>query len=151
MADPIREFMHNQGYVIYDQIPYFQGKIDFVGIKNEECIIIESKVSKWKDAIKQAINYGKGADCSYVALPKSTAYYCYKNHKKIFDESLVGLLSVESTDNNVEILIKPLKKKHSLVMHKYLIATINIRKELRDKRVLNFKSKINTIKKADSE
>ena len=46
MTGLIRDFLSNQGYIPYDQIPFFQGKIDFVGIRNEECIVIESKISK---------------------------------------------------------------------------------------------------------
>lgn len=76
------------------QIPHFMGRIDFLGIKDSECIVIESKISKWKSALKQAIRYGYGAEKTYVALPSPTALYVASNFKEKFENYGIGLIDI---------------------------------------------------------
>mgnify|MGYP001243138479 CR=1 FL=1 len=51
----IVSFIEKEGYASYVQIPIFSGKIDLVGVKNSECMVIESKRNHWKKALKQAL------------------------------------------------------------------------------------------------
>ena len=142
LRDPIIRFLTERGYRVYDQVPLFNGKIDFVGINNEDqCIVVEAKISKWKDAFKQALNYGYGADFVFVALPYKTAKYVVKNHSSIFTDYNVGIIGVEKT--GAEILLPSNKHELSLIIkNKILNNTINRTKES-VMRVQNFKARHN--------
>ena len=94
LSQRIISFIQEEGYTPFVQIPHFMGRIDFVGINDSECIIIESKISKWKSALKQAIRYGYGAEKSYVALPSPTASYVASHFKEKFERYGIGLIDV---------------------------------------------------------
>lgn len=132
MEDVIISYLENQGYTSYLQIPYSLGKIDFVGIRNNECIIIESKVKNWKKALKQSINYGYGADKAYVAIPHKTANFIKNNHASFFRRYNIGLLSIS---NEVEILIGCKEKIPSALFKNLILTEILKRSELSKNRV----------------
>jgi hypothetical protein len=119
LSQGIISFLEKEGYAPFLEIPHFSGKIDFTGIKSSECIVIESKVSKWKYALKQAIRYGYGADKAYVALPPPTSRYVAKNYGKKFDKYGIGL--IEISDGNSIVLIDSTKNKPSPVFKKILL------------------------------
>lgn len=147
MIDQIRDFIIESGYEPYDQIKFFYGKIDFVGINNEnDCIVIESKVDKWRIALNQIVNYGHGADTSYIALPAKIANNVFKKHKQIFYDNQVGLLSVGlDGEKKINILIESLSKYCSPVYKKYLLYSVNGRKNRSKKRINLFKEKYSNI------
>lgn len=101
MRDQIRNFVINSGYDVYEMIPILYGKADFVGLKDDECIVIESKVSKWKDALNQILRYGYGADRQYIAMPSRMANYVYENHLELLNKYEVGLLNVNKEGVNI--------------------------------------------------
>ena len=94
LSQAIISFIREEGYTPFVQIPHFMGRIDFLGINNSECIVIESKINKWKSALKQAIRYGYGAEKTYVALPSPTASYVASNFKEKFEQYGIGLIDV---------------------------------------------------------
>jgi len=144
MVDLIRMFIIESGFYPYDQIHLFNGKIDFVGIRDRECMVIESKIGKWKEAIKQVTRYGKGADYCYVALPHSTAEYCYNNHRDHFEKKSIGLLSVKiNKEMHVEILINGQKQTQSIIFKKYIMKQVENRRKNSHNRVEYFIDKIN--------
>lgn len=139
MRDTIREFIKNSGYEVYEMVPLLYGKIDFVGINDKDCVVIESKISKWKKALSQILRYGYGADFQYIAMPKKTARFVYKNYLNILSDYEVGLLSVE--DNKVEILSSYRNENHSYIYKKKIINMVKYRKNNSKKRIKIFKER----------
>jgi hypothetical protein len=58
-----------------------------------EIVAVEAKLSRWKDALGQAIQYRRYADRAYVALPMTRAT-CALDGIKEFERHGVGLLGV---------------------------------------------------------
>lgn len=58
-------------------------------------IAIEAKLTRWRDALRQAAEYRRYADRSYVALPRSCAAVALEG-KAAFAEAGVGLLLVDA-------------------------------------------------------
>lgn len=63
-------------------------------------IAIEAKLTRWRDALRQAISYRRYADRSYVALPASLAATAL-DAEDAFAEAGVGLLLVNGQALNV--------------------------------------------------
>lgn len=103
LSEGIISFLIGKGYKPIVQVQHPTGSIDFVGVNSSECIVIESKISKWKSALRQAIRYGYGAEKAYVALPPPTAEYVANNFRDAFEKYGVGLMQVAESD--VAILI----------------------------------------------
>lgn len=101
MYESILTFLQREGYLPFVQVPHFSGRIDFVGIKDSECLVIEGKVSKWKNGLIQALKYGYGAEEAYVALPKSVAGNIANRHGKTFEKYGVGIVEVGESSNIV--------------------------------------------------
>ena len=133
LGQNIIAFMEKAGYTPFVEVPHFSGKIDFLGVNSNECIIIESKISKWKCALKQAIRYGYGADKAYVALPPPTALYVAINFKDQFRQYNIGLMEVG--ENHTNILIDSKRKSPSPVFKKILLCQANNRLKRSQKRV----------------
>jgi hypothetical protein len=136
MIDKIFNFISDSGYNPFSQIPLLYGKIDFVGVNDLECMVIESKIKNWKSAVKQVISYGYGADYSYIAFPEHTAYYINKKYPEVLKKYSIGLLSVDLiNEKKVEILIEPKKKTSSLLFKNNILCEINKRKNESENRV----------------
>lgn len=101
------------------EIPHFDGKIDFLGVSSSECIVIESKVSKWKKALKQAIRYGYGAEKVFVALPSPTAEYVSQKFGEQFEFYGIGLIEVR--EDQAIVLIECKYKEPSTVFKQLLL------------------------------
>jgi hypothetical protein len=125
--------MVDEGYTPFLQVPHFSGKIDFLGVNSNECIIIESKISKWKCALKQAIRYGYGADKAFVALPSSVAIYVANNFKNQFEQYQVGLLEI--CENCTNMLIESDRKVPSPVFKRILLRQVSNRQKESRQRV----------------
>ena len=138
LRDPIISFLSDSGFRVYDQIPLFNGKIDFVGINNQnQCIVIETKISKWKDALKQALSYGYGADYVYVAMPYKIAKYISENYFELFDDYNIGLIGVK--EEKVEVFISSFKPDFSQTIKNKLMYNIEIRESNSEERIENLK------------
>lgn len=139
MGDQIASFIKKKGYKVFPQIPLFLGKIDFVGINvDSECLIIESKVNKWKKALKQALKYGYGAERAYVALPTPTARNIERKHRKMFENYKIGLIEVSE---EVNILISCKIKKPSLIFKEIILREARERGVRSHERVAKFKER----------
>jgi hypothetical protein len=70
--------------------------------RNVRIIAIEAKVTRWRNALQQASQYGRYADHVYVALPETAAHAASK-HAMQFRNAGIGLLQV--TTGNLKTLI----------------------------------------------
>ena len=139
MGDKIISFIQKEGYMVFPQIPLFLGKIDFVGInRNSECLVVESKVKKWKKALKQALRYGSGAEKAYVALPAPTARNVERKHRKVFENYEIGLMEVSGEVN----IIIPCETKMPFSIFKEIILREVQEREVRShERISRFKER----------
>jgi len=140
IAERIYSFLQEDGYTVFSQIPLFLGRIDFVGIKGDsECLVVETKVAKWKKALKQALRYGYGAEKAYVALPAPTASNLEKKHRETFEDHKIGLIEVST---EVNILIQCKTRTPSLLFKRIILKEIRKREISSRERILKFKEKI---------
>ena len=136
LSQGIISYIKSEGYTPLLEIPHFAGKIDFLGVNPSGCIVIESKVSKWKDALKQPITYGYGAEKAYVALPSPTAGYVAKNFKEKFE--LYGIGLIEANENYAVVLIECKQKNASPIFKQILIDQAKERLQNSQNRVTKF-------------
>jgi len=141
MAEAIISFIEEEGYTPLVQIPHLSGTIDFIGMNSNECIIIESKISKWKSALKQAVRYGYGAEKTFVALPTPTAEYVAKNFRQIFEKYGIGLIQVD--ENNTDVLIECKQNTPSPVFKKIITFEVEQRLEKSKDRIGKFIRRVN--------
>lgn len=140
MEDTIISYLEYHGYTPYVQIPFSLGKIDFVGIKDNECIVIETKINNWKKGLKQTINYGYGAEKAYVATPLKTANYIVKNHSYLFKKYDIGLLGISK---KVDIIIECNNRTPSQLFKNLILKKITKRHEKSKLRIEKFLEKCN--------
>lgn len=146
MMDQLRDFLLDSGFEPYEQIRFLNGKIDFVGVKDNSCIVIESKVNKWKDALRQIMKYGHGADMSYIALPMTTAKYVYEKHQNIFNTYGIGLISVNLDEKRkAEILLSSSEKYCSPIYKQHLLSSIKGRRFRSNNRIKSLMDKFQLI------
>lgn len=151
MMDQLRDLLLDSGFEPYEQIRFLNGKIDFVGVKDNSCVVIESKVNKWKDALRQIMRYGYGADMSYIALPMKTAQYVCKKHQDIFNTHRIGLISVNLDEKRkAEILLTSSEKYCSPIYKKYLLSSIEERRLRSDNRIRNFMDRFQHISEGNN-
>lgn len=136
LSQSIIAFIEKEGYTPYLEIPHFSGKIDFLGVNSSKCIVIESKVSKWKHALKQAIRYGYGAEKAYVALPPPISQYVANNYGEKFNYYGVGL--IEIAEGNAIILLECKNKRPSPVFKRILLGQARNRLQKSQERVAQF-------------
>ncbi len=61
----------SQYKTVKQEVPFLSRCIDVILVDYNGVIIsVEFKISKWRQAIEQAINHKLGADKSYICLPK---------------------------------------------------------------------------------
>lgn len=138
MYESILSFIQNEGYLPFVQIPHLIGCIDFVGIKDSECLVIEGKVNKWKNALKQALKYGYGAEETYIALPNPTAGNVASKHRKTFEKYGVGIIEVAEITS---IVLACERKMPSPIFKQMILNEIQRRKRRRDDRVVAFRGR----------
>lgn len=139
MCESVLSFIQKEGYLPFVQIPHLMGCIDFVGIRDSECLVIESKVNKWKDALKQALKYGYGAEETYVALPDPTAKNVASKHGKTFEKYGVGIIEVAEATS---IVLVCERKMPSPVFKQIILNEVQRRKRGRDGRVSAFRGRL---------
>ena len=135
----IVSFIEKEGYASYVQIPIFSGKIDFVGVKNSECMVIESKINHWKKALKQALKYGHGAERVFVALPSPTSKYVMENYKQTFEGYGVGIIDVSA---DTSIILDCMTKQPSTAFKRMILDEVEYRKIKSQNRVFKFKERL---------
>lgn len=139
MGDKIISFIQKEGYTAFPQIPLFLGKIDFVGINEDsECLIIESKVKKWKKALKQALRYGYGAEKAYIALPAPTARNIERKHREVFENYEVGLIEISK---EVNVLIPCRTKIPSSIFKQIILSEAQKRQVMSGIRIAKFRER----------
>jgi hypothetical protein len=139
MYESILSFIQKEGYLPFVQIPHLSGRIDFVGIKDSECLIIEGKVNKWKNGLKQALKYGYGAEEAYVALPDPIARNVAKRHGKTFEKYGVGIIEAAEA---ASIVLSCERRMPSPVFKQIILNEVQRRKCGRDDRVSMFKGRL---------
>ena len=140
MEDKILKFIEDEGYFPYVQIPFSLGKIDFVGINDNECIIIETKIKNWKKALKQTILYGYGVEKAYIALPNPTASYVQNKYYDLLMKYDIGLIEVT---NSAKILIQSKNKEPSKIFKNIILKEIFERKKRSNLRINKLLEKYN--------
>lgn len=75
--------------------------------RHTKLLAIEAKLTRWRDALKQAHVYRRYADESYVAIPREHSAIALKN-KGLFQEAGVGLILVSSS--KLKLAIPPARK-----------------------------------------
>jgi hypothetical protein len=139
MYQGILSFMEKEGYWPFVQVPLLAGNIDFVGIRDSECLVIESKVDKWKSGLKQALAYGYGAEKAYVALPAPTAKYVACNFGAMFEKYSVGIIEVS---DKVNVILDCEGRTPSNVFKQLIFAGVEERKRKRDYRLSEFRERL---------
>ena len=142
MSQKIMTFIEKLGYFPLVQVPHFMGSIDFVGISATESIVIESKISKWRGALKQAIRYGYGSEKAYVALPTPIATYVAKNFREQFLRYGIGLIEVD--EFNASILIECEYKMPSSVFKQIILNEAQSRLYKSSERIAEFTGRFAT-------
>lgn len=80
---------------------------DWIQIKPSYVIAVEAKLSKWQEALNQAVDNLNFADFSYVALDEE---YCKRTVLDIFVQSNIGLIGVNGT-GSITVLYEPKRNK----------------------------------------
>lgn len=139
MSQKVLSFIREEGYLPLVQVAFFIGYVDFVGIKQHECLVVESKVSKWKIALKQALRYGYGAEKAYVALPAPTASHVVNKHRDIFVKYGIGIVEVADI---ATILLECKRKNPSSVFKQIILNEAHERLKRSNERVSKLKRRL---------
>ena len=90
---------------------------------NTEFISYEAKLTKWKDAISQAMQNKKFSNYSYIVFPYSLAEKLNKEeHHTLFKKTNIGLIGV--SEKKVTYFIRPQKIKNTFRLNPSLISSI---------------------------
>lgn len=136
LSQGIISFIEKEGYTPFLEIPHFSGKIDFLGVNSTKCIVIESKISKWNHALKQAIRYGYGAEKAYIALPPPISKYVATNYAEKFYFYGVGIIEIANSD--AVVLLDCKNKRPSPIFKRILLGQVRSRKQKSKDRVTQF-------------
>lgn len=112
LVKKVAEYFSGKNFKVYFEVPIFTKICDILCFnpKTNSTIAIEVKISKWRDAIKQARVYQFGADEVFIAMPESFIHRI-QNNQNVPEKYGIGIISV---DNNVKIKLKP-SKNYSLI------------------------------------
>lgn len=114
----IREYF-STNYKLYREVPFFNKRVDVVGIRDNEIIAIEMKLRDWKTAFRQAWVNQLFANKSYVAMWHK---YIGKLNYKYFVKYNVGIIEVKS-NGTIKIIYEP----HDNQPSKEMIRKVRIR------------------------
>lgn len=104
LVQKVKPFFEDE-YEVYEEVKIFTRSIDIVLKKGNKIISIEFKLSNWKKAFEQILDYQLVTDYSYLCIPKKNLR---KSTLDILEERGIGLLSYDNQNNLLEELIKPL-------------------------------------------
>ncbi|WP_066403095.1 hypothetical protein [Aliarcobacter cryaerophilus] len=111
-----------EDYEIYEEVKIFTRSIDIVLKKGNEIISIEFKLSNWKKAFEQILDYQLVTDYSYLCIPKKNLRESTLN---ILKERGIGLLSYDNQNGLLKELIKPSLSKEKVDFYReYLLTKI---------------------------
>ena len=103
-------YFRSKGFLTREEVPFLFKIADIFCFHEEtgECVAVEVKVSKWRQALKQAIVYQMMADKVYIAL--------LYDHVRAVDQDLlvqsgVGLLGVHTAGGVEEIIPAPISPR----------------------------------------
>src|SRR5207249_1486758 len=85
------------GFRAIAEVPVDGRSADLVAISDDAMVAVELKISRWREALRQAIAYQVWAPEAYVALPFRNAHAAAR-HRDRFEAEGVGLLAVLEAD-----------------------------------------------------
>ena len=94
LFEPVATWLHAAGFDVFDEVPILRHRADVVGLRGDGVTAIEMKLSKWDQALRQAIAYQLAADWAWVAMPLSAASRAYHERWR-FEAERVGLLAID--------------------------------------------------------
>lgn len=68
LSEPVRKWLEGRGYTAYAEVPFLYYTPDWVGMKGEQAVIVEMKVSLTKQVIRAAAVQQIYADLTYAAV-----------------------------------------------------------------------------------
>ena len=96
LLEPVSTWLHAAGFDVFGEVPILRHRADVVGLRGDGVTAIEMKLSKWDQALRQAIAYQLAADWAWVAMPLSSASRAYRQRWR-FEAERVGLLAVDES------------------------------------------------------
>ena len=98
MLTPVRGYLARAGYSrVYDEVPFFHCVMDvFAASDSLETVAVEMKVSKWRQALRQARVYQLCADRVYIAV---AAEFAHRVRTEELDRLGIGLLTVALSED----------------------------------------------------
>ena len=72
LLEPVSTWLQAAGFDVFDEVPILRHRADVVGLRGDGVTAIEMKLSKWDQALRQAIAYQLAADWAWVAMPLSS-------------------------------------------------------------------------------
>jgi hypothetical protein len=104
LSKPVADWLRKRGFVVYSEVPFLTRCLDMVGIKSDDIIVIELKMSLTEKVIRQALVARIATDKVYVGVPtnpKSTSIdKCRKYH--------IGILKI---NQEIEEILRPTQAK----------------------------------------
>lgn len=104
LAKPVAEWMREQGYTVYAEVPWFSRCIDFVGVKNAEILCIELKTTLSRHVLCQATICQLITEQAYVGIGTQPR----KGSIELCKKYGLGILSVK--DGQVTRVVEPFVK-----------------------------------------
>ena len=97
LLPPLVHHFESRGFRAFSEVPVAGRRADLVAVSDDAILAVEVKLSRWRQALRQAIAYELWADEAYVALPFPRALAALR-HRHRFDAEGVGLLAVLDGD-----------------------------------------------------
>ena len=94
LARPITAWLEEAGFRVRMEVPILGRRADLLGLRPGSVMAIEAKMSRWAQALRQAMAYQLGADQSWVAMPLAAASRAYRQRWH-FEAENVGLLAID--------------------------------------------------------
>ena len=94
LAEPIAAWLEAAGFRVRMEVPILRRRADLLGLRRGTVTAIETKMSNWTQALRQAMAYQLGADQSWVAMPLAAASRAFRQRWH-FEAQKVGLLAID--------------------------------------------------------
>lgn len=121
LVQKVKPFFSKE-YEVYEEVKIFTRSIDVVLKKDDVITSIEFKLSDWKKAFEQILDYQLVTDYSYLCIPKKNLR---KSTLDILKERGIGLLAYDNQKGLLEELIEPLPSKEKVDFYReYLFEKI---------------------------
>lgn len=103
LAKPVADWLRENGYTVYSEVPFYNRCIDMVGVKDKQLRVIELKLRYNRNGIRQAHQCQLATEDVYLAVAKKPL----ARSVKYAAEAGVGILVV---DSKVQIISLPQQK-----------------------------------------